>query len=124
MGPVQGPATQEAEELLSRIDEEGAARALELLASLEPDFPNQFEVVAGLGFAHSLQGDCSLGVGYLEKAMTLRPPDTALLNVLGGCYQGLGDVQKASGAFERSLSLNPDQQQVKDRLAALQQTND
>ena len=124
MGPVQGPATQEAEELLSRIDEEGAARALELLASLEPDFPNQFEVVAGLGFAHSFLGDCSLAVAYLEKAMTLRPPDTALLNVLGGCYQGLGDVQKASGAFERSLSLNPDQQQVKDRLAALQQTND
>ena len=101
-----------------------AARALELLAPLEPDFPNQFEVLAGLGFAHSLQGDCSLAVAYLEKAMTLRPPDTTLLNVLGGCYQGLGDVQKASGAFERSLSLNPDQQQVKDRLASLQQTND
>jgi GWxTD domain-containing protein len=98
-----------------------AGRALELLTPLEPDFPNQFEVVVGLGFAHGLQGDCSKAVGYLEKAMTLRPPDTTLLNVLGGCYQAQGDVQKASEMLERSLKLNPEQQEVKKRLASLQQ---
>jgi Flp pilus assembly protein TadD len=75
----------------------------------------------GLGFAHGLQGDCSKAVGYLEKAMTLRPPDTTLLNVLGGCYQAQGDVQKASEMLERSLKLNPEQQEVKKRLASLQQ---
>jgi Flp pilus assembly protein TadD len=87
---------------------------------LEPSFPNQFEVVVGLGFAYSLQGDCPKAVEYLEKAMTLRPPDTTLLNVLGGCHESLGDVQKASEVLERSLALNPEQEEVKARLAALQ----
>jgi len=96
-----------------------ADRALELLTPLEPSFPNQFEVIAGLGFAHGLKGDCPKAIGYLEKAMTLRPPDTSLLNLLGGCYQAQGDVQKASEMLERSLSLDPDQQEVKERLTAI-----
>jgi GWxTD domain-containing protein len=98
-----------------------ASRALELLTPLEPNFPNQFEVVVGLGFAHGLQGDCSKAVGYLEKAMTLRPPDTALLNVLGGCYQAQGNVQKASEMLERSLKLNPEQPEIKERLESFNQ---
>ncbi len=53
--------------------------------------------------------------------MTLRPPDTTLLNVLGDCYKILGYLQKASEVLERSLSLNPDQEEIKERLATLQQ---
>ena len=99
-----------------------ADRALELLTPLEPSFPNQFEVVVGLGFAYSLQGDCLKAVGYLERAMTLRPPDTTLLNVLASCYQAQGDLQKASEALERSLSLNPEQDEIKERLASIRQS--
>ena len=100
-----------------------ADRALELLTPLEQDFPNQFGVVIGLGFAYSLQGDCTKAVGYLEKAMTLRPPDTTLLNVLGGCYQIQGNVQKASEMLERSLSLNPEQPDIRERLASIRQSD-
>jgi Flp pilus assembly protein TadD len=95
------------------------AGALELLAPLEEAFPKEYEVVAGLGFAHHLQKNFHKALGYLEQAMTLRPPDTLLLNVLGDCYQKTGDTEQARNNFERSLKLNPDQELIKNLLAVL-----
>lgn len=101
-----------------------AARALELLTPIEKDFPNQYEVIAGLGLAYALQNDCATGIGYLERAKTLRTPDTSLLNVLGDCYRRIGENQKAAEAFQHSLGLNPEQEKVKELLASVQQDND
>ena len=97
-----------------------SARGLALLTPLEQEFPNQYDVVAGLGLGYGLQGDCSKGVQYLEHALTLRSPDTAVLNVAGECYMRMGDKEKATQAFERSLNLNPEQAKVKEVLTSLQ----
>ena len=102
---------------LLSIDSGDAARALELLTPIEQDFPDQYDVVAGLGLAYGLTADCPKGVGYLERATTLRPPDTNVLNVLGNCYRRLGDNTKAADAFQRSLKLNPNQEHVAKLLA-------
>ena len=100
-----------------------SARALELLTPIEQEFPNQYEVVAGLGLGYGLQGDCPKGIGYLEHARTLRPPDTNLLNVQGGCYKQLGENEKAVEAFQSSLTLNPEQEKVQELLASVQPEN-
>jgi tetratricopeptide (TPR) repeat protein len=97
-----------------------AARALELLTPIEQQFPNQVEVVAGLGYAYSLRNDCAKALGYLERAITLRPPDTILLNVLANCYERTGDNLKATETYQRSLALNPEQPRVKEHLASIQ----
>ena len=86
-------------------------------------FPQQYEVVAGLGHAYKELGDCSKASGYLEKAMTLRPPDTLLLNALGDCYLEAGNLVKAAEVLARSLELDPDQAAIKDRLASIQSEN-
>lgn len=104
---------------LISIDTGDPARALELLTPIELEFANQYEVVAGLGLSYSLQGDCSKGIGYLERAKMLRPPDTNLLNMLGTCHRKLGDNQKAADAFQRSLDLNPEQEVVQELLASV-----
>jgi tetratricopeptide (TPR) repeat protein len=104
---------------LISIDGGDAARALELLTPIEQDFPNQYEVVAGLGLSYGLLGDCSKGIDYLERARTIRPPDTNVLNMLGGCYRRLGENQKAAEAFQRSLDLNPEQEQIQKLLASV-----
>ena len=95
-----------------------ADRVLELLQPMEDSFSSQFEVVAGLGFAHYLKNDCASSQLHLEKAMTIRPPDTTLLNILGNCYQRTEQVDKAREILERSLQMDPDQE------AILQQLND
>ena len=100
-----------------------SARGLELLAPMEEEFPNEYAVVAGLGLGYGLQGDCSKGVQYIEHAMTLRAPDTAVLNVAGECYLRMGDKEKAAQVFERSLALNPDQPKVKEVLTSIQRND-
>ena len=95
------------------------ARALELLAPLEKDFPNQFEVIAGLGVVYYLRGDLARTVDYLERAIAIRPPNDALLNSLADSYEQLGNSEKARQYFERSLELNPDQPGIRERLTGL-----
>ncbi|MFQ5790883.1 MAG: GWxTD domain-containing protein [Acidobacteriota bacterium] len=94
-------------------------RALELLTPLEAEYPQQYEVVGGLGFAFYLKKDFPKAAAYLERARSLRPPDTSLLNALGDSYDRLGDLEKAREAFERSLGLKSDQSEVKERLASM-----
>jgi GWxTD domain-containing protein len=93
--------------------------ALKLLLPLAERFPNQYEVIAGLGFAYHLANDPATAAKYLEQALSIRPPNPSLLNTLGDCYQRLGDTKQEQRYLERSLELNPDQEAIKKRLAAL-----
>ena len=54
-----------------------------------------------------------------DGSITLRPPQSPLLNALADSYQNLGESGKAREVFERSLTLNPEQPAVKERLASL-----
>ncbi|HSF17016.1 MAG TPA: GWxTD domain-containing protein [Vicinamibacteria bacterium] len=94
-------------------------RTLELLSPLEEDYPDQFEVVAGLGFAYYHRLDFDKCRGYLERALTLRPPYPALLNTLADCYERSGHREGALATFERSLEMDSDQPLVEERIAAL-----
>ena len=73
----------------------------------------------GIGFAHYIKNDHARALSYLERAKTLRPADTSLLNALGDCYQRLHQPDKARESFELSLQLNPKQEGVKARLQIL-----
>ncbi len=95
------------------------AEALELLAPIENTFPDQPEVVEGLGFAYYLEKEYRMALPRLEHAMSLRPPEASLLNAAGDCYQKLGRPGKAREMFELSLSVNPSQDGVRARLAEL-----
>jgi tetratricopeptide (TPR) repeat protein len=100
-----------------------ADQALELLLPLADQFASEPEVVEGLGLAYYMKTDFPQAVRYLERAITLRPPDAPLLNALGDTYQSLGQHEKARESFERSLALNPAQEAVKARLDTLAKSN-
>jgi GWxTD domain-containing protein len=99
--------------------ERDADRALELLTPLEPDFPNEYEVVEGLGFAYYIKEDYARAKDYFERSSAIRSPDTTALNALGDCYERLGETEKAKELYRRSLELQPDQKGVQVRLAGL-----
>jgi tetratricopeptide (TPR) repeat protein len=94
-------------------------RTLELLSPLEEKHPDQFEVVAGLGFAYYHRLSFEKCRSYLERAVRLKAPYPALLNTLADCYERTGSREKALVNFERSLEIDPDQPLVEERLAAL-----
>jgi GWxTD domain-containing protein len=96
-----------------------ADEALKLLRPLEQGYPDQIEVVEGLGFSYWIRKEYGQAVPYFEHAKMLRPPDTSLLNALGDCYERLSRADEAREMFELSLELNPNQDGVKARLAGL-----
>ena len=98
---------------------ENADRVLELLTPLEAEYGNQYEVVAGLGFAHYFKQQFADAARYLERAASLRPPGTVLLNALGEAHELSGDLERAGRAFERSLGLEPNQPAIEERLARI-----
>ena len=93
--------------------------ALKLLVPIEEEHAQEPDLVDTLGLAYYMKGDFRQAVGYLERSVTLRPPESPLLNALADSYQSLGEMQRAKEVFERSLALNPEQQAVKERLASL-----
>ncbi|HJS75703.1 MAG TPA: hypothetical protein VJ921_15525, partial [Vicinamibacteria bacterium] len=94
-------------------------RTMELLSPLEEKYPHQFEVVAGLGFAHYHQLEFDQCRSYLERALPLGAPYPALLNTLADCYERTGSPEAALETFSRSLEMDPHQPMVQDRIAAL-----
>ena len=82
-------------------------------------FPDQYEVVMGLGLAYYVKEDFAKAVPHLERATTIRPAQASLLTALGNSYVRLGDNEKAKAMFERSLALEPNQEEVKKILASL-----
>jgi tetratricopeptide (TPR) repeat protein len=97
-------------------------RALELFADLEEDFPNQFEVVAGLGVAYYLKQDFAKAVSYLTRAMEIRFPDASLLNALADSHFQLGELEEASELFRRSLEVDSEQPAIEERITALEES--
>ncbi|MCE2456150.1 MAG: tetratricopeptide repeat protein [Gemmatimonadetes bacterium] len=98
---------------------ESADRVLELLTPLEAEHGDQYEVVAGLGFAHYFEQRFADAARYLERAASLRPPGAVLLNALGEAHEQSGDLERAGAAFERSLGLEPNQPAIAERLARI-----
>jgi tetratricopeptide (TPR) repeat protein len=96
-----------------------ADEALEILLPLEERFRERYEVTAGLGYAYYFRRDFSRAREFLERATSLRPPDSALLNALGDSYRELGEREKAIGAYRRSLELDPTQEEVARLLRSL-----
>jgi GWxTD domain-containing protein len=96
-----------------------ADEALALLSPLEERFRERYEVIAGLGYAYYFRQNYSRAQEFLERAASLRPPDSALLNALADSYRELGERERAIGAYRRSLELDPTQEEVQKLLESL-----
>jgi len=94
-------------------------RVLELLLPLKDSYPNEPEVVEGLGFAYYFKEDWGQAVTYFEQSRKLHEPSTRLLNALGESYEKLGRPGEAKEAFERSLQIDSNQPGIKEKVAGL-----
>ena len=95
------------------------AEAAALLDPMADDFADVHEVVSGLGFVRYFEGSFAESVEHLERAVELRTPTPAVLNVLGDAYARIGRIEEARATLERSLEMNPDQPVLRERLAEI-----
>ncbi len=115
--PRMGSARESLASLLLETDE--TARVVELLEPIYQQVSDRYEVLILLGEAYFKQENYSGASELLEKAGALRQLDTRLLNFLAISQFQQGNRERARELLEQSLSLQPDQPDVKELLDKL-----
>ncbi len=97
--------------------------ALALLLPLQYTHPDQYEVAVGLGLGFYLKRNYRAATGHLERAASLGPAPPGVLNALGESWAALEEPGKAVQAFRRSVEIDPEQPQIRERLRSLESGN-
>ncbi|MBC7350288.1 MAG: GWxTD domain-containing protein [Candidatus Aminicenantes bacterium] len=91
---------------------------VDLLAPYDhPDSAAELVSLLGRAF-HSLNQPARAAV-YYEQYLNRFGVNLEILNYLGSCYYQMGDKEKALAIWEKSLSLNPDQEKLKELVNSL-----
>jgi predicted AlkP superfamily phosphohydrolase/phosphomutase/Tfp pilus assembly protein PilF len=89
------------------------SRAAQLLYKGKQLFPQSYLIAANLGSALAQAGRYTEGLPELERALGLQPTSTLALNNLGVLYAKRQDYGRALDFWNRSLSINPRQPEIR-----------
>lgn len=89
------------------------SRAIGVLAKGRELFPQSYLITANLGAALVQASRSTEGVPELERALGLQPSSTLVLNNLGIFYAKKNDYARALDYWNRSLSIQPQQPQIR-----------
>jgi Flp pilus assembly protein TadD len=93
------------------------AGAVHLLSQLMLVAPDDARVVGEYGKVLIQQGRARDSLDFLTRAVQLRDGDWTLYSALGVAYDQLGDYQNARAAYERALSLKPNETAILNNYA-------
>jgi tetratricopeptide (TPR) repeat protein len=94
------------------------SRAIALLYQGKKLFPQSYLIGANLGSALLASQRYTEGVPELVRALGLQPSSTLALNNLGLFYAKQNDYGRALDYWNRSLSIEPHQPQIRDAAVA------
>lgn len=89
------------------------SRAISLLSRGKELFPQSYLIAANLGSALGQASRYTDGLAELERALGLQPTSTLALNNLGLYYVKKNDYGRALDFWNRSLSINPRQPEIR-----------
>jgi GWxTD domain-containing protein len=81
--------------------------------------PPRYEMFLVLASAHHKRSEWDKALQVIDQGISHYGLNTALLNLRGDCYLRLGNKTEALRALEKSLELNPAQEDVRKAVAAL-----
>ncbi len=102
-----------------QLDEKRPVEAIKLLEPAYAQNKENVPVLLTLGDAHFEVKNYQRAAELYEAAVILRPPDTSLFNALAVSHAQQGHSEKALHYLERSLELDPNQEEIKTLLAQL-----
>jgi len=73
----------------------------------------KFALFYYLGEASKSGGQYEEAIVYYQKARNQKGDVVEILNSIGSCYLELGNKEEALRAWEKSLEINPDQEQIR-----------
>ena len=110
-----------AEEHLNRRE---APEAIEILEPLVERSPESFVIVAPLAKAHAGAGMLECAQGLLHEALSLQPQSPGPLLLLARVYEARGAAARAVEACRKVLEFEPDHEEARNLLPALQQARE
>jgi GWxTD domain-containing protein len=78
-----------------------------------------YDVYFLLGRAHQARGEFNRAISIYNKAVSHFGININLLNSLGECYYRLGELGEALAAWEKSLEINPEQAEIKEKVKTI-----
>jgi len=117
------PRLGRARELLAELEAETGnhVRVIELLEPVYAEVPDRYEVLRVLGEAYFRLERYEDAETLLGRAVEVQNPDTDGLNMLGLARFQVSDFEGARQAFERSLSMDAEQPQVREALTRVEE---
>ncbi|MFC2164786.1 tetratricopeptide repeat protein [Acidobacteriota bacterium] len=97
------------------------AKVKEILMPFADSEDAKYETLFFLGKAHQAMAEYDRAITLYNKAITSHGVNIYLLNALGECYNTLGDTEEAIAAWEKSLEIRPDQQDIQTKVKALKE---
>jgi GWxTD domain-containing protein len=82
---------------------------------------NKYDVLEILGQSSQALGRYAEAISYYKDYLTRFGANLNILNSVGECYYQLGDLKEALVAWERSLVLNPKQEELKKRVQQIKE---
>ena len=95
--------------------EKTKAVLLPLLESPEPSYDSYWL----LGKSHQSLREFDRAIAVYNQTLSHFGTNTNLLNSLGECYHALGRIEEALFAWNKSLEINPDQPEIKEKVDSL-----
>jgi len=93
----------------------------EILTPFDQEERRNFGLFFTLGRASESAGELEEAISYYQKALSQKGDVAAVLNSIGKCYFKLGNKEQALRAWEKSLGINPDQDQIKKMIEQLKE---
>jgi tetratricopeptide (TPR) repeat protein len=82
---------------------------------------NKYDVLEILGQASQALARYAEAISYYKEYLTRFGTNLSILNAIGECYVAIGDVREALVAWEKSLQLNPKQEELRKRVQQLKE---
>ena len=98
---------------------ESFEKVISILTPYAEEGKEKFELFYYLAESAKRIGEPAKAVMYFQKALAQRGNVVEILNSIGSCYAEMGNQEEAIRAWEKSLEINPKQEQIKDLIIKL-----
>jgi GWxTD domain-containing protein len=105
--------------ILLRLNDPAVARDV-LLPFAQKETPN-FDIYDCLGNAFQDLSEFKDAIPWYQKALSFKGNVIEILNSLGVCYFKIGDKEQALRAWQKSLEINPKQENIKKMIEKLKE---
>jgi len=96
-----------------RFEQKRYQDVLNILETLPESVKDNYDLSMLIGGSYQALGDFTKAIDIFKQTLDMFGVNTNLLNTLGRCYSGAGNTTEALAALDKSLEIDPNQEEIK-----------